>query len=115
MESAVPTTTVTIAACQTERMPATDAIEFEVHVRPRAARSAIAGVHDGVLALRVSAPPADGQANEAVIDLLASTFHVRSSAVEIVHGASARRKLVRIRGDVDRLTSVLRDSGATPA
>jgi len=96
-------------------MPATDAIEFEVHVRPRAARSALAGLHDGVLALRVSAPPADGQANDAVIDLLASTFHVRPSAVEIVRGASSRRKLVRIRGDVARLAAVLDDSGAATA
>ena len=91
-------------------MPAADAIEFEVHVRPRASRSALAGVHDGVLALRVCAPPADGQANDAVIELLATTFGVRSAAVEIVRGASSRRKLVRIRGDVERLTSRLRES-----
>ncbi|MGZ4740951.1 MAG: DUF167 domain-containing protein, partial [Ilumatobacteraceae bacterium] len=45
-------------------MPAADAIEFEVHVRPRASRSALAGMHDGILALRVCAPPADGQAND---------------------------------------------------
>ncbi len=85
-------------------MPAPDAIEFEVHVRPRASRSALAGVHDGVLALRVCAPPADGRANDAVIELLADTFGVRASAVEIIKGASARRKLVRIRGDVERLS-----------
>ncbi len=94
-------------------MPAVDSIEFEVHVRPRASHSAVAGVYDGVLALRVCAPPADGQANDAVIDLLATTFGVRTSAVEIVRGASARRKLVRIRGDVGRLTKLLHKSGAS--
>jgi uncharacterized protein (TIGR00251 family) len=94
-------------------MPPAEAIEFEVHVRPRASRSALAGVHDGVLALRVCAPPADGQANDAVIDLLASTFGVRVSAVEIVRGASARRKLIRIRGDVERLSTVLQQNGAS--
>ncbi len=71
-------------------------------------------MHDGVLAVRVGAPPVDDQANEAVIDLLAATFGVRASAVEIVRGASARRKLVRIRGDVERLSTVLRESGASP-
>lgn len=96
-------------------MAADEAIEFEVHVRPRASRSALAGVHDGILALRVCAPPADGQANAAVIDLLAAAFHVRTSAVEIVKGATARRKLVRIRGDVERLTSLLHESGASTA
>jgi uncharacterized protein (TIGR00251 family) len=94
-------------------MPAAEAIEFEVHVRPRASRSALAGVHDGLLALRVCAPPADGQANDAVIDLLATTFGVRASAVEIVRGASARRKLIRIRGDVERLSTVLHENGAS--
>jgi uncharacterized protein (TIGR00251 family) len=88
-------------------MPAGDSIEFEVHVRPRASRSALAGVHDGILAVRIAAPPVDGRANDAVIDLLAKTFGVRPSAVEIVSGASARRKRVRIRGDVERLTTLL--------
>lgn len=96
-------------------MPDADAIEFEVHVRPRAARSALAGTHDGVLAVRVSAPPADGRANDALIELLAAAFGVRASAVEIVRGATARRKLIRIRGDVDRLSSRLNESRALTA
>jgi uncharacterized protein len=91
-------------------VPAANAIEFEVHVRPRASRSALAGTHDGVLALRVCAPPADGQANDAVIELLATTFGVRPGAIEIVRGASSRRKLIRIHGDVKRLSSLLRES-----
>jgi uncharacterized protein (TIGR00251 family) len=91
-------------------VPATHSIEFEVHVRPRASRSALAGTHDGVLALRVSAPPADGKANEAVVALLAATFGVRPGAVEIVKGASSRRKLIRIHGDAKRLASLLRES-----
>ncbi len=93
-------------------MSAADSIEFEVHVRPRASRSALAGVHDGVLAVRVCAPPAEGQANDAVIELLATTFGVRASAVEIVRGASSRRKLIRIRGDVGKLASLLAESRA---
>ena len=96
-------------------MSTSDSIQFEVHVRPRASRSALAGVHDGILALRVSAPPAEGRANAAVIELLADAFGVRSSAVEIVKGASARRKLIRIRGDVARLSTLLHETGASTA
>ena len=81
-------------------------------MRPRASRSALAGVHDGVLAVRVCAPPAEGQANDAVIELLATTFGVRASAVEIVRGASSRRKLIRIRGDAGKLASLLDESRA---
>jgi uncharacterized protein (TIGR00251 family) len=96
-------------------VPAPNTIEFDVHVRPRAAHSALAGVHDGALALRVSAPPADGRANDAVIELLAATFGVRASAVEIVRGASSRRKRIRIHGNAGQLSSLLQQRmAATP-
>jgi uncharacterized protein YggU (UPF0235/DUF167 family) len=50
-----------------------------------------------------------------VIELLADVFGVRPSAVEIVKGASARRKLIRIRGDVKRLSALLHETGASTA
>jgi uncharacterized protein (TIGR00251 family) len=68
-----------------------------------------------VLALRVAAPPADGRANAAVIELLAATFGVRASAVEIVRGASSRRKRIRIHGNARHLSSLLQQRmAATP-
>jgi uncharacterized protein len=88
-------------------VPARDAIEFDVHVRPRASTSALAGLHDGVLAVRVAAPPADGQANDAVIALIATTLGVRVSAVEIVRGASSRRKKIRVNGNPASLSARL--------
>ncbi|HNE74730.1 MAG TPA: DUF167 domain-containing protein, partial [Microthrixaceae bacterium] len=60
---------------------------------------AIDGTFDGVLAVRVSAPPVDGRANEAVRRLLADAFGVARSAVTIVGGHGARRKRVEIDGD----------------
>jgi hypothetical protein len=72
---------------------------LRIRVQPRAARAGIAGWRpDGALSVRVTAAPVDGQANAAVETLLAAALGVRSSAVEIVRGATGRDKYVRIVG-----------------
>jgi hypothetical protein len=53
---------------------------------------------DGVLMVRVTAPPADGQANAALCKLLAKALRVPRTSVSIVRGETARDKLVRIDG-----------------
>ncbi|HCO43184.1 MAG TPA: hypothetical protein DCZ11_10285 [Gammaproteobacteria bacterium] len=65
-------------------------------VQPRAARSAVAGVHDGRLKVRLTAPPVDGAANAALLDLLAARLAVPRSRLCLAKGDSARRKTVRI-------------------
>jgi hypothetical protein len=69
-----------------------------VRVTPRAARDGLAGWQDGVLRIRVTAPPAEGKANDAVARLLARTLGVPTSAVGIVSGATAREKLIEVAG-----------------
>lgn len=71
---------------------------FPVLVQPAAGRDAIIGVQDGCLKVSVSAPPIEGKANAACRRLLANTLHVPISRVEVVAGANARRKRIRIRG-----------------
>lgn len=78
-------------------------LTFSVHVRPGGRRDAVDGTFDGVLALRVSAPPVDGRANEAVRRLLADALGVARSDVEVVAGHGSRRKRVRIDGDEEVL------------
>ena len=56
------------------------------------------GLRNGVLVVRVMAPPLDGRANDAVCRLLAGALGVRRSAVTIVRGDRARDKLVAIEG-----------------
>jgi len=69
-----------------------------VQVRPRAARDAVDGWAGPALRMRVTAPPADGAANEAVRALLARTLGCPRSAVEVLRGATTRTKLIRIVG-----------------
>ena len=64
-----------------------------VRVTTRAARARIDGFDiDGVLRLRVTAPPAEGEANAAVVKLLSRTLGLPARDVVLVSGATARRK-----------------------
>ncbi len=70
-----------------------------VRVEPRSSRDAIEGVDaQGELRVRVTAPPADGAANKAVVRLLAKALGVPKGAVTLVSGASSRHKRLRIDG-----------------
>ncbi len=90
-------------------------LETRIRVRltPRAARDEIAGWQDGLLRVRVTAPPVKGAANAALERLLAKALGVPKSAVGVVSGAKAREKIVGIGGlSQDEAVARLRDAGA---
>jgi uncharacterized protein YggU (UPF0235/DUF167 family) len=64
----------------------------------RAHASEIAGERDGVLLVRVRAPPMDGRANAELCRLIAKHAGVGVRSVAVTRGASAREKLVRVEG-----------------
>lgn len=66
-----------------------------VRVTPGAASEAI-GITDGVLAIRIGAPPVDGAANDAVLRLLAKALGRAPSRLELVRGKTGRNKVVRL-------------------
>ena len=69
-----------------------------VRVQPRARQDEIAGERNGVLVVRVTAPPVEGRANDAARKLLARRLGVPSSRVNVVRGASSRDKLIDVEG-----------------
>ena len=73
-------------------------LKFRVQVVPRASRSEIVGEHDGLLRVRIAAPPVEGAANEELIKLLAKKFRVAKNNVDIVSGHSSRIKQVSVSG-----------------
>ena len=72
------------------------AVTIDILVQPRASRAKIGPMHDGRIKIAVTAPPVDGEANAAVIELVAKALGVARSSVEVVAGASSRRKTLRI-------------------
>jgi hypothetical protein len=69
-----------------------------VRVQPRSSKDEIAGEREGALIVRVTAPPVEGRANDAVRKLLAKRLGIAPSRVTVVRGASGRDKLVEIDG-----------------
>ena len=75
-----------------------DGIAFDVLVSPRASRARLGPVHGERIKVAVTSPPVDGEANAAVIELVARALGVGRGAVEITAGQASRRKTVRVRG-----------------
>ncbi|MDO8700761.1 MAG: DUF167 domain-containing protein [Deltaproteobacteria bacterium] len=67
-----------------------------VTVKPQARKEEVVRLAEGEFRVSVHAPAKEGKANEAVVELLASHFTVTKSAIRIVRGQSARRKLIEI-------------------
>ena len=73
---------------------------IKIRVQPKSSRDQVDGFQDGALRVRVTAAPTEGQANAAVIAILAKTLGVSKSRLEIIRGYSSRDKVV----SVDTLT-----------
>jgi uncharacterized protein (TIGR00251 family) len=71
---------------------------FTVHVQPRAARTQVAGMHDGCVKIRLAAPPVEGAANAELIAFVASKLDVPKSRVHLVAGDTSRRKTLAVDG-----------------
>src|SRR5438128_8833412 len=67
-------------------------VVLDVSVVPGAKRTEAVGLHDGALRLRLAAPPIEGRANEALIAWLADELGVPRKSIQLLRGASSRRK-----------------------
>lgn len=84
---------------------------FAVRVQPRASKSGVAGELEGVLKIRLAAPPVEGEANEELIRLLAKLFDAPRQRIEILSGQTSRNKVVSVSGiSVDEAERVLAES-----
>jgi uncharacterized protein (TIGR00251 family) len=84
-------------------------VSFTVRVQPRASRDEIAGEYQGSLKVRLTAPPVDDRANEALRKLLATRLNVPISAVRIASGEHSRNKRVEISGVTPAMIQALFD------
>lgn len=84
-------------------------VSFTVRVQPRASRDEIAGEYQEGLKIRLTAPPVDDRANEALRKLLASRLKVPLTAVRISSGERSRSKRVEIYGVTAAMVRALLD------
>lgn len=88
-------------------------IKIRVRVKPGSSRNAVLGIGDqgadeAALVIAVSAPPQDGKANDAVIQLLSKSWKIAKTRFDIVSGAASRIKLIAVMGDSEALFCQIR-------
>lgn len=70
----------------------------EIHLQPGAKRNEVVSLRDGVLWVRVTAPPLKGQANSALLTLVAELLATPKNSIAITRGHASRRKVITIQG-----------------
>lgn len=75
-----------------------DGVVLDVRVIPRSSNAGVVGVRQDALLIRLTAPPAEGQANQQLLEVLAATLEVPKRSITIVAGSRSRNKRVRITG-----------------
>lgn len=94
--------------------PDPDGLRISVRLTPGAGRNSIDGIGEdaagkAVLKVAVTAVPEKGRANKALTGLLAKTWRVPKTKIELIAGSKDRNKVVRISGETKALLADLRD------
>ncbi len=80
---------------------------LSVRAQPRARKEGIQGAHHGMLKVAVNAPPVDGKANQALIEVLARSLGLKKNQIELLSGATAREKRFLVRQSRSELEAAL--------
>jgi len=78
--------------------PLGDGICLEIQVQPRSSRNQIVGEQEGRLKIKLTAPPVEGEANQALINFLAGILDLPKRNISLLRGESSRHKLIAIIG-----------------
>ena len=78
--------------------PTATGVRVTIRVQPRASTNGIVGLQGDALKIRLTAPPVEGAANDALLRLLSDTFGIPVRAITIVAGSSSRTKVVELDG-----------------
>ena len=76
-------------------------VTLSIRIQPRASKNEIVAMAGGGLKIRLTAPPVDGAANEALVKFLSAALSIPRSNIEIISGHTSREKIVRIGGLCD--------------
>ena len=91
-----------------------DGVLLAIKLQPRASRNEIGEPLGSELRIKVTAPPVDAAANEALVHLLAEVLDCARHRVELIRGHASRHKVVKLHGfsPADVAAKLLRDKGA---
>ncbi len=69
-----------------------------IRLQPRSSRDQVLGERDGAIAIKLQAPPVDGEANAALLRFVARRLGVPPRDVTLVRGATSRSKWIAVQG-----------------
>lgn len=73
-------------------------VVFTAKIVPGSSKTAVCGLFNGMLKIKVSAAPEKGKANECLIEFLAKQLGIKKNAISIVSGHTAKVKRLQISG-----------------
>ncbi len=85
-----------------KREPDSTFTDVEARIVPKSSRNEIIGLEGGIVKIKVTAPPVEGMANRAVIELISKKLKVPKKDIEIISGDKSKNKRIRVHG-VSRL------------
>jgi uncharacterized protein len=92
----------------------TDGATLAIRAQPGAKKNTILGEYGTALKVAVTAPPEDGRANDAILDVLHDWLGVKRSQLRILSGATNRNKVIQVVGfSAEELTQYVADHLAT--
>lgn len=71
-------------------------MKITVQVKPNSKKESVELLADGTYVVRVNAPPAEGRANERVVELLALNLGVAKSSLQLIGGQKSKRKIFKV-------------------
>ncbi len=75
---------------------------LKVYLQPKSSKNELVGSYRDGIKVKVTAPPIEGKANEALVRFLAKEFRISPSCIEIIRGQHSREKTLKISGNVDQ-------------
>ena len=79
-----------------------ESIFLKVYIQPKSSKNEVVGPYRDGIKVKVTAPPIEGKANEALIRFLAKELGISPSCIEMIKGHRSREKILKILGNVDQ-------------
>lgn len=73
-------------------------IRITVFAQPKASKNEVIGPHNGAVKIKITAPPIEGRANEAIIEFLSELFNIPKRSIQLYRGNSSRNKVFELEG-----------------
>ncbi|MDG0817077.1 DUF167 domain-containing protein [Bdellovibrio svalbardensis] len=78
-------------------------VRLHLFIQPKSSKNEVVGLHNGLLKIKITAPPIDGKANEGLIKFLSDFFDIPKRDIVLVRGETGRTKTVELLGMSEQL------------